>query len=159
MATPPPLPTPPRPPVRPPDWWKRNWPWFVPVVAVSFLMLVVGLIVAVMTLMKSSGAYTEGVARAKAAPAVIAALGEPITEGLFATGQVSLKNDTGRANLQVSLRGPKASASLFIVASKQQGSWQFQRLLVELDGGRGTIDLTKTSLPSSAPVEAPRLRP
>ena len=45
------------------------------------------IIALVFSLMKSSDAYQDAVARAQADPAVQAALGAPIEEGLFVTGR------------------------------------------------------------------------
>ena len=52
-----------------PNWWKRNWKWFVPLgcfsVALLFLAFVGSILVIVFSAMKSTDVYKEALARAK----------------------------------------------------------------------------------------------
>jgi hypothetical protein len=68
-----------------PNWWKRNWNWFVPVGCFGMLALFVSFVASVALIvfsaMKSTDVYKDALARAKANPAVIEGLGSPITEG------------------------------------------------------------------------------
>src|SRR3954468_16310911 len=94
MDTPPPIPpassTPPPVPAAKRGWWSRNWKWFVPVGCLSLFVLFAGFIAAiclfVFTVLKSTDVYKEALVRAKADPAVVQALGEPIKEGLMPFG-------------------------------------------------------------------------
>jgi hypothetical protein len=68
------------------SWRRRRHPrWFYSavgtVVALIFIGLIAVLLSAITGFMKSSDAYVGAVARAKSSPAVMAALGTPITEG------------------------------------------------------------------------------
>lgn len=133
---PPPLPEPKR------DWWSRNWKRFVPVAVVSVVLVIGGLVMGVTRVMKSTDAYRGAVARAKAAPAVRAALGTPIEEGFFVLGQVEAGRTDGSATLTIPLSGPKGKATLFVAATKAAGEWRFHRLLVRPENAGVTIDLS-----------------
>lgn len=125
------------------SWLGRNWFWAVPVGCLGMLAVAVGFIalilVAAFSLMKSSGAYEQGVAQAKASPAVQAALGTPIEEGLLVTGNVSVNDGSGEASLSVPLSGPNDSGTLYLEAQKSTGQWTFSTLI--LDTGESRIDV------------------
>src|SRR4029078_11934 len=96
------------PPLR--GWWSRNWKWFVPVLGVGMLAIcggcLVGLVGVVFGAIKSSDIYQRSVARAKAAPQVIAALGQPVDDGWMVSGSIQINGSSGTANLHVPLSGP-----------------------------------------------------
>jgi len=73
-----------------PNWWKRNWKWFVPLgcfsVALLLLAFTGSILVIVFSAMKSTDVYKEALARAKTDPAVIEALGSPIKDGFLVSG-------------------------------------------------------------------------
>jgi len=114
-------------PVPPPNWWSRNWKWFVPALVVTGMALIAAFILAIMGfvfgMMKSSEPYQTGLSRARADAAVVAALGEPISPGYFVQGSID------------------GSATLYVEARKQAGEWHYETLVVALDEGGQRIDL------------------
>ena len=86
-----------------PNWWKRNWKWFVPMgcftVALLFLVFIGSILVIVFSAMKSTDVYKEALARAKADPAVIEALGSPIKDGFLLSGNTNVNGASGESNL------------------------------------------------------------
>ena len=140
------------------SWWSRNWKWVVPAGCLTMLLLAVGGVVAVVVfifgLMKSSDAYTGAVARAKAHPAVVAALGSPIEPGFFVTGNINISGGSGHANLAVPISGPKGSATLYVTASKAQGQWTFSALVVAIGDTGERIDLLESA--ATQPGQLPR---
>ena len=129
----------------PPNWWSRNWKWFVPTLVVTGMALIAAFILAIMSfvfgLMKSSEPYQTGLSRARADAAVVAALGEPITSGYFVQGNINTSGSSGEANLAIPLKGSRGAATLYVEASKQAGLWQYETLVVALDEGGQRIDL------------------
>ena len=121
-----------------PNWWSRNWKWFVPAGCLTLILLFclfIGLIISVaMGAMKSSDAYKQAVARARANPTVVEKLGTPIAEGYFVSGNVNVQNDTGNADLQIPISGPKGKAVIHAVAVKSAGQWEYSRLTVAIEG-------------------------
>lgn len=129
----------------PPTWWSRNWKWFVPVGCLSSLALLaafVGLIfVFVSGLMTSSGAYRQALAKAAVHPEVVRALGTPIKDGFFTSGQIQVSGPSGHAELAIPISGPEGKATLYLEARKSTGEWSFSKLVVELRGSGRRIDL------------------
>ena len=131
---------------RPPSWLGRNWKWAIPVGC--FLPVVVcggfvfGILALVFGALKSSDAYTVALDRAKQNPQVQAALGEPIEAGYFVTGNISVNNDRGHADLSIPISGPKGTGTIHAVADKIGGEWKYKTLDVTPEGGE-RIDLLK----------------
>lgn len=121
-----------------PSWWSRNWKWFVPAGCLTLTLLFclfIGLIFTiVMGSMKSSDAYKQAVAKARANPTIVEKLGTPIAEGYFVTGNINVQNDSGNADLQIPISGPKGKAVIHAVASKSAGKWEYSRLTVTIEG-------------------------
>lgn len=136
-------------------WFSRNWKWFVPLLVVVSVLLVagfvVGIVASVFGLMKSSDAYKKAVARVNADPQVISALGEPVQEAMFFTGNVNLTNDSGHANFVIPVSGPHGKGTLYVIADKSAGSWTFSTLSVEVEGSGQKIDLNNEAGKDAAP--------
>ena len=130
---------------QPSSWFNRNWKWVVSVACVLMVAIIGGFIFAVFMLvsrlMHSSGSYQQAMARARQDPALIAALGTPIEDGLLMTGKISENGDSGNANLQIPLSGPKGDAMLYLTARKSAGVWSYSHLQVRIDSTNQQIDL------------------
>ncbi|MCD9027276.1 cytochrome c oxidase assembly factor 1 family protein [Luteimonas sp. BDR2-5] len=104
-------------------------------VVVAFAVVAGGvgtLVLGVRTSMRSSEVYTGAVAQARAHPGVIAALGEPIEEGFMPFGSVdksSSDGGSGKADLMITLIGPKGRGMLSVDASRSQRQWTYRNLL------------------------------
>lgn len=149
MQTPPPLRG------APPSssWLGRNWKWVVPLFCLLVLVSIAGGFLLLVTLMKSSGAYSDALARARSNPAVIEALGTPIKDGFFFTGNISESNSDGSANLVVPISGPKQSANLYVQATRSLGKWHFNSLVVQIDKTKERINILGTNqLPAATPA-------
>jgi hypothetical protein len=138
-------------PQTPKGWWGRNWKWFVPVGCLGSLVLfaafIAGILFLVFGIMKSSDVYEEALALAEADPAVVEALGDPIDDGLFVSGNINLSGPSGDANLAIPLSGPRASGTLYAKAVRNEGEWEFTELVLVLDDPSGErIDLLKKGL-------------
>jgi len=150
-ATPPPIPPSPAPlpPTR--NWWHRNWKWFVPTGCFAFLALValfvVGILLLVFGAMKSSDVYRTAITRAKADEGVRRALGTDIHAGLFVSGSTSVTGSTGNADLAIPIAGSKGKGTIYVIATKSAGEWQYTTLVVKTQSGE-TIDLN-TRLPQT----------
>jgi hypothetical protein len=125
----------------------QNWKWFVPLLSLLVLLCLGGFFVGGLALMKSSDAYSGAVARAKASPAVLTALGSPIKDGLFFAGNIKENNSSGSANLAIPISGPKGTAKLYVSASRSSGQWHFDNLIVLVDKTEQRIDLSDTNQP------------
>jgi hypothetical protein len=134
QLAPPPLP-------RPPDWFGRNWKWFVPFLVLVAAGVFAGVFAAILGVMKSSDAYQGAMARAGAAPAVTAALGTPVTPGFWVSGNIHVSGPSGQAQLEFPLKGPRGAATIYVEAHKSAGEWRYDTLVVQVTGTRQRIDL------------------
>lgn len=140
METPPPIP-----PQTKGNWWTRNWKWFVPTGCLTIIVLFVafiGLIVMIVfSALKSSDVYKNALARAKSNPAVIEALGSPIKDGVLVSGSTNVNGASGQANLAIPIYGPKGEGTLYVVAQKSVGAWNYSNLVLEVKKTKKRIDL------------------
>ena len=120
-------------------------------VAVLFVIFVGSIIVIVFSAMKSTGVYKVALARAKADPLVIEALGSPIKEGLFVSGNTNVNGASGEANLSIPVSGPKGSGTIYVAATKSLGRWNYSGLILEVAETHQRIDLLHGSRPASSP--------
>jgi len=128
-----------------PNWWKRNWKWFVPLgcvtIALLFLVFVGSILVIVFSAMKSTDVYREALARAKADPTVIEALGSPIKDGFLMSGNTNVNGASGESNLAIPISGPKGNGTIYVSANKSLGQWNYSGLVVEVGQTHQRIDL------------------
>jgi Cytochrome oxidase complex assembly protein 1 len=145
----------PIPPTTRPNWSKRNWKWFVPLGCLSitllFVIFVGSVVVIVFSAMKSTDVYKDALARAKAHPAVIEALGSPIKEGLFVSGNTNVNGASGETNLSIPVSGPKGNGTIYVSATKSRGRWNYSGLVLEVAQTHQRIDLLHGSGPASSP--------
>src|ERR1043165_9333446 len=143
-------------PVTPrPNWWMRNWKWFVPTGCLSLLVLFVAFVASSALIafgaMKSTDVYKEALARAMANSTVIEALGSPITEGFLVSGNTNVNGASGEANLSIPVAGPKGKATIYVAAQKSLGRWNYSGLVVEIAKTHQRIDLLQRATPASSP--------
>ncbi len=150
MNAPPPLSPP-----RRPDWLQRHWKWAVPVAVAVLAAACLAFVLGLTSLIKRSQAYTLAVAQARENPAVVRALGEPITEGWWVVGEVSFTNDAGSARLIIPLHGPQASGTLHVTAEREAGVWRFEDLVLVSDVLAPPLDLLKQPKSLDASIDQP----
>ena len=140
MKTPPPLSR-----TRPPDWMTRNWKWFVPLLCLVIVGGIFGFVALVLTLMKSSDAYSGAMARVKSSPAVMASLGSPIKDGFFYTGNISVSGSEGSANFAIPISGPNGTAKFYVSASRSLSQWHYDKLVVKINATKQRLDISDTN--------------
>ena len=111
--------------------------------AVGFIFVIVSIVFGAM---KSSDAYKAALAKAKADPRVVNALGSPITDGFFVGGQTNVSGTSGHADMTVPISGPNGKGTIYFVASKFAGQWTFSKLMVEVAKTGQRIDLIEDPL-------------
>ena len=128
------------------NWWGRNWKWFVPVGCLGSLAIFAGFIALIMCLvfgmMKSSDAYKDGLAKAKAHPSVQKTIGTPIKEGVFISGNINVNGSSGQADLSIPISGPDGKATIYLAAAKSAGQWSFSTLIVQIKESDQSISVT-----------------
>ncbi len=132
------------------SWWGRNWKWIVPVgcsgMVLFFCAFIFMIFAIVMGSIRTTDAFKEGVALATSNPEVLTALGEPVEAGWFVSGSVNVNGAGGEADLSVPLVGRQGRATLYIIADKRAGRWEFELLEVAVKGRDERIDLLDPTL-------------
>ena len=135
------------------SWFGRNWKWAAPTGCLTLLLLVGAFIATifffVFSMMKANDAYQHSLETARHNPEVVAALGQPISDGWFVTGNFEETGPSGVANFSIPLSGPKGSATVYVEAHKNAGRWNYNTLVVELDATHKRIDLQPTAVEPS----------
>jgi hypothetical protein len=136
------------------SWWSRNWKWFVPVGCLGILLFPVacmgGLAFLLFDTVTGNEVYVEAMARARANPAIVEGLGEPVEAGWQIEGNFDLSHDNGSADVVVPLKGPDGRGTLYIEAEKLRGEWNYLVMEVEIAGGDQLIDLLDSDDSSDA---------
>ncbi|GAA4273535.1 cytochrome c oxidase assembly factor Coa1 family protein [Aquimarina gracilis] len=128
------------------SWFARNWGWAVPVggclvIIVLFFVFLGSVIFGVNELMTGSDPYKEGLATAQQDEYVISILGEPIeTDGIM-QGELSYKNNQGKANISIPIKGPKGEAKLYVEGTKLNDEWTYSEMYVIISETDEQIDL------------------
>ena len=120
-------------------------------IALMFLLFVGSILVIVFSTLKSTDVYKEALARAKADPAVIEALGSPIRDGFLMSGNTNVNGASGESNLAIPISGPKGKGTIYVSANKSLGQWNYSGLVVEVAQTHERIDLLQKSTPSNSP--------
>ena len=126
------------------SWLQRNWLWLTSGGCLTVLCVCVvfagAIFFTVTGAIRSSDVYQQALEKARANPAVVEALGEPIEPGWMPSGSINVSGPTGTANLAIPISGPKNSGTLYIEATKTAGTWEFSTLEVAVKGDE-RIDL------------------
>lgn len=113
---------------------------------VLFVAFIMSIVLLVFGALKSTDIYKDALAKAKANPAVVEALGSPIKDGIFVSGNTNVNGASGESNLAIPISGPKGKGTIYVKAEKSLGHWNYSDLVVEIQKSGERIDLTKTPL-------------
>ena len=130
-----------------PSWVSRNWKWVVPVAIVSLVLVFAAFIgsifLVVETSFQHSDCYVQALQRTLANPEVLQKIGQPLSPGWLASGNINISGSSGSAYISIPISGPKGKGTVYVVAKKSAGTWTFQTLQVAVDGESQRIDLLK----------------
>lgn len=121
---------------------QRLWAIWGAVIWIAMIVLFGGLVGGLFYLLGQSEAYQLGVSKLRASSEATYVLGTPISTG-FPSGSITVNGESGRAVLNFSATGPKATGRVFVEAFKTGGVWSLRRLTLKVDGRDEVIDLLK----------------
>jgi len=133
------------------SWFRRNWMWIVPVggCLTIILLFVFGVGAAVFGLskiFKESVPYEYALEKASKNPTVIKFLGNDIESNGIMQGNISFKNDTGKANITIPIKGSKGKGSVTIIGTKIDDEWTYEKLFVTIKETNEQINLLDKTL-------------
>ena len=114
---------------------KRKWILVGIIAIVSLCIACFGVfMVAIFSIMKSSGAYQLALETVKSHPMAQQVLGMPIEDGLFTTGSVQEDGPSGTADLEIPVNGANQSGTLYVTAVKEEDTWRLTYLMLNAGG-------------------------
>jgi hypothetical protein len=133
------------------SWFHRNWMWLVPVggcltVILLFVFGVGAAIFGISKLFTESAPYEYALEQASNNSTVIEYLGNDIENNGLMQGNISFKNDTGKANITIPIKGTKGKGSVTIIGEKIDGEWIYEELYVKIKETNEKINLLDKSL-------------
>jgi hypothetical protein len=127
------------------NWFERNWKWFIPTGCLTMIVLVFAFIAAIFGIVessfKSSDAYTQALVLTQANSQFSNKIGTHLKPGWFISGGISVNGDSGDADISIPIAGPKGNGTIYAVAKKVAGVWQYSTLQVEVTGQPDRIDI------------------
>ena len=120
-------------------------------IAVLFVAFIASVVLIVFSAVKSTDVYKDALTRAKAHPAVIEALGSPITEGFLVSGNTNVNGASGESNLSIPISGPKGKGTIYVAATKSLGRWNYSGLIMEIAETHQRIDLLERPTALTSP--------
>jgi hypothetical protein len=113
--------------------WRRNLAIALGI-AILFSIGIIGMI-------GNSEVSRLAFSKAEADPIVRQRLGEPVKRGFFTSGNIEVSDSSGRADLSIPISGPKGTATLYAVAGKTAGLWEFGTLEVQFKDDAERLNL------------------
>jgi Cytochrome oxidase complex assembly protein 1 len=110
------------------------------IIWIAAIVLLVAAVLGAFSLLRHSEAYHLGVSRLQSSPIAANLLGTPIAAG-YPKGSIFVSGNSGKAALNFSASGPRASAVVVLQAIKKNGGWSLTRLALKLNGSNDVIDL------------------
>jgi len=121
---------------------QRLWAIWSVVTYVIVIGLFTLLIFTVTSAIKSTEAYKLGYEKLMYNREAVTALGTPIDTGI-PMGKIEVSGPSGKADISFSVEGPKSKGTVYVDAVRDMGTWTINREVLELEGGKGRIDLNQ----------------
>ncbi|WP_159564587.1 cytochrome c oxidase assembly factor Coa1 family protein [Budvicia diplopodorum] len=123
---------------------QRLWARWALGLILFFILMIAGIIMVVISTMKSSDVYKESVALVTSNPVAAEMLGTPISSGI-PSGNISVSGHRGSADISFSVEGSKSSGTVYVVAHKEMGDWIMESNRFKSDQTGDVIDLLPPS--------------
>jgi hypothetical protein len=129
--------------------------WLIVAAVLGVVLLIVLFVSAIVAVvfgaMKSSDPYRFAMQTAAQDSRVAAKLGSPVHAGWLISGNISVNNDSGKADLSIPVQGSIHKGAIHVVARKSAGEWTYQQLTLKVGDDSAPVDLLEA--PSAAPKE------
>ena len=125
------------------EWAPKSWHFFVTLMAIGLVVGVIAYFISMSKLIKKSEIYRDSIVIASNDGRLVEAIGSPMRDGTFVAGDLKEENDSGSANIVISLTGPVGSADLFLIAYKKDGKWEYKKLAVKITKSGEEFNLLK----------------
>ena len=124
---------------------QRNWAIAAAIVYGLGALFFIGIFVAAFVALSNLEPFDTIKHEAANNPQIAEYVGSPVEVGFWTGGSVNQHNQTGDADVTVSVTGPLASGTLRMVSVRQNGVWTVRKMALTLDGTGQVIALTPMS--------------
>ncbi len=121
---------------------QRNWAIAAAIFYGLGALFVVGILVAMFTVMGNFEPVDTAKHEAMTNPEIARHVGSPVEVDWWFTGSVNTQNQTGDADVTIYFSGPLASGSLRTVSDRRNGVWIVRKMVLTLDDSGQVIGLT-----------------
>ena len=123
---------------------QRNWAIAAAILYGLAAFAVIGVVAFVLIVFANLEPFDTIKQEARTNPQIAERTGTPVKVGWFVSGSVNQHNQSGNADVSVSVSGPLASGTLRMVSTRRNGVWQVRKMLLTLDGTGQAVALTPT---------------
>ena len=122
---------------------QRIWTWAGLGVWAGLVTFFFVILWGIISFMHDSEPYRHSLAMVRDNPRVEQALGTPIEPGFLVNGKIDYDGNTGFAELNYDISGPKGGATVYLDAEQEHGRWRFFSLVVVTPGEYIVLSNTK----------------
>lgn len=128
------------------SWFKRNWPWVVPLGGCMsliglFIIFVGTAIFGVTQAFTNSTPFKDALEKVNQDAYVINILGEPIEQDGIMSGKFNFTNGKGSADMSIPIKGPEGEGDLYVIGTKENEIWTYSEMYVIIDETNEQIDI------------------
>ncbi len=116
-------------------WWKRNWSWVLPIGGCLTVLIIIGVSIGsiffgVSTMLEDSVPLEYALEKINADPDIVEQMGSPIEKNGIIQGEFNWTDDEKSADMNVPIKGPEDSGTLFIKATAKGDNWTYHEIRV-----------------------------
>lgn len=119
---------------------QKKWAKWAVVVYLLFIAMFAASMFSAITALKSSDVYTLAVSRLEANREAVAQLGAPVRTGI-PMGSFQILGASGKADFSFSAEGQKNRGTVFVDATRDMGTWNINRIELQVEGSGKRINL------------------
>ena len=117
------------------SWWNRNWTWALPVGGCLTVLIIIGVIIStiffsVTSMLDDSVPLEYALKKINEDSEIVEQMGFPIEKNGMIQGEFNWVNDEKIADMQVPIKGPEDSGTLYIKASANGDTWTYHEIRV-----------------------------
>jgi len=109
----------------------------------AFVLVIAGF---VFGMLRNSDPAKMAIQRAEANPVVASRLGTPLKMGLLVSGNVNVNGASGHADMSIPVTGPRGRGTIYLIADKTLGRWEFSALEIALNDEAQRVNLLQPEL-------------
>lgn len=135
------------------SWWKKNWKWFLPTLALIFFLLfwlilslsIDGNVTDIAKAYSENSLYEKAIEKAKTNQRVLEVIGEieSIDKLAILEGNAIYSNNNNSVELSLRVKGRKGKGKMDISAHKNGTEWKYKNISIRIKEPKEEIQILK----------------